>query len=127
MKQQLQVRSLPVAIGLAAMIVAAPTECAYARGRGGGGFSRGGFSREGPAAAGSFASRSGSMAGHERGLESGARPQALSLRGVCLPRLGRRCRSGRRNDWGCDRRCSRGLNGSTGFRYCSFYARPTLC
>jgi len=54
------------------MIVAAPTASIYARGRGGG-FSRGGFSREGAASAGSFASRSGSMLSHERGLESGAR------------------------------------------------------
>jgi hypothetical protein len=72
MRQQFQLRALPVAIGLAGLIVAAPIQCAYARGRGGG-FPHGGFSREGPAAAGSFASRSGSMAGHERGLESGAR------------------------------------------------------
>jgi len=82
MKQQFQLRPLPVAIGLAAMIVAAPIECTYARGRGGGfghggfghgDFGHGGFSREGPAAAGSFASRSGAMLGRERGLESGAR------------------------------------------------------
>ena len=72
MKQQFQLRSLFAAIGLTAMIVAAPTASIYALGRGGG-FSRGGFSREGAAAAGSFASRSGSMLGHERGLESGAR------------------------------------------------------
>src|SRR5262249_4765899 len=71
MKQRLPFWSLPAAIGLAAMIVASSTECAYARGRGGG-FPRGGFSREGPAAAGSFASRSESMLGHGRGLESTA-------------------------------------------------------
>jgi hypothetical protein len=71
MKQRLPFWSLPAAIGLAAMIVALSTECAYARGRGGG-FPRGGFSREGPAAAGSFASRSESMLGHGRGLESTA-------------------------------------------------------
>jgi hypothetical protein len=71
MRQQFQLRSLPLAIGLAGLIVAAPIQCTYARGRGG--FPHGGFSRGGPAAAGGFASHAGSMAGRERGLESGAR------------------------------------------------------
>ena len=72
MRPQYQVGSLPLANGLAGLMMAAPIQCTYARGRGGG-FAHGGFSREGPAAAGGFASRSGSMAGRERGLESGAR------------------------------------------------------
>ena len=72
MRPQYQFGSLPLAIGLAGLMMAAPIQCTYARGRGGG-FAHGGFSREGPAAAGGFASRSGSMAGRERGLESGAR------------------------------------------------------
>ena len=87
MKQQFQLWSLPVAIGLAAMVVALPIECTYARGRGGGGFARsgfarggfghgdfgrGGFSREGPAAAGGFASHPESMLGHERTFPSTA-------------------------------------------------------
>jgi hypothetical protein len=63
MKRQFQLWPLPVAIAWVAIMVTAPTQCAYARGRAGG-FPHGGFSREGPAAAGSFASRSGSMAGH---------------------------------------------------------------
>lgn len=82
MKQQFQWRPLPLAIGLAAMMVALPMECTYARGRGGahfgrgggferGGFGRGDFSREGPAAAGSFASRWGA-----RGAEANRIGQA---------------------------------------------------
>ena len=42
MKQQFQWGPLPLAIGLAAMMVALPSECTYARGRGGGHFGRGG-------------------------------------------------------------------------------------
>jgi hypothetical protein len=68
MKQQFPFWSFPVAIGVAAMVAALPTECVYARGRGGGGFGRGGFSREGPAAAGSFASRPASIPGHAGGF-----------------------------------------------------------
>jgi len=79
MKQQFPFWSLPVAISLAAMVAALPTECLYARGRGGGGgfgrggfghadFPRGGFSHEGPAAAGGFASRPASMPGHQGGF-----------------------------------------------------------
>jgi hypothetical protein len=71
MIRQFQLRSLAVAVGLAGLIMAAVTDRADARGRGG--FPHGGFSREGAAAGGSFASRSGFMAGHERGFESGAR------------------------------------------------------
>jgi hypothetical protein len=72
MRQQYQLGSLPLAIVLAGLMVAASIQCTYARGRGGG-FGHGGFSREGPAAAGGFASHSGAMAGRERGFESGAR------------------------------------------------------
>jgi hypothetical protein len=68
-----QLRWLPAAIGVAAMIGAGPIDCAYA-GRGGG-FSRGGFSRGGPAEAGSFASRSGGMAA-ARGGEANRVEQA---------------------------------------------------
>jgi hypothetical protein len=80
MKQQFPFWSLPVAIGLAAMVAALPTECVYARGRpGGGGFGRGGFSRGGPAAAGSFASRPASMPGHAAGFRS-SMPQGQANR-----------------------------------------------
>ena len=86
MKQQFRLWSLPVIIGLAAVIVASPTECVYARGRGGGGFGRGGsghadfqrgdFSREGPAAAGSFSSRPGSTGAQANRMEYGQHAQA---------------------------------------------------
>jgi hypothetical protein len=70
---------LPAVIGVAAMIMAVPTNRAYGRGRGGG-FARGGFSRGGPAEAGSFASRSGGMAaargGEANQMEYGEHAQA---------------------------------------------------
>jgi hypothetical protein len=87
MKQQFQWRPLPLAISLAAMMLALPTECTYARGRGGahfgrgggfehGGFGRGDFSREGPAAAGSFASRSGARGAEANRMAYGGHAQA---------------------------------------------------
>jgi hypothetical protein len=64
MKKQLW--ASPCAIGLAFFLLGSATESAYARGRGGRG-----FSREGPAASGGFASRGRSMEGHEGGFRGG--------------------------------------------------------
>jgi hypothetical protein len=66
-------------LGLAVVFLGVAVENAHGRGGGGfhgggfhgGGFDRGGFSREGPAASGSFASRAGSMGGHEGNLQAG--------------------------------------------------------
>lgn len=63
--------ALPCAVGLAWVLLGPASGSAYARGRGGRG-----FSREGPAAHGGFASREGAMAGHEGGFQAGRQQYA---------------------------------------------------